>query len=132
MLVKIEGNNPSGSVKEPTVLSMIPGNKRRREIIPSDHLIEAISGNTGIALAMLAASRGYQLTLLMTDNISLERQVAMPAYAVRLILLDAKLGMEGGRDKMCEMVANGQGKMLDQFNNPDNSLAHYSATGHEM
>lgn len=132
VLVKLEGNNPGGSVKDRAVLSMMEGVERRKQIVTGDHLIEATSGNTGIALAMLAASRGYRLTLLMTENMSLERQAAVQAYGAKLILVDAKLGMEGARDKAREMVANGEGKMLDQFNNLDNALAHYHGTGPEI
>ncbi|MBP2167791.1 cysteine synthase B [Erwinia toletana] len=130
--LKLEGNNPAGSVKDRAALWMIQQAEQRGEIHPGDVLIEATSGNTGIALAMIAAMKGYQLKLLMPDNMSIERQAAMKAYGAGLILVSKQLGMEGARDLAQEMAARGEGKVLDQFNNPDNPLAHYSTTGPEI
>ncbi|TDB54183.1 cysteine synthase CysM [Photorhabdus luminescens] len=130
--VKLEGNNPAGSIKDRTALSMIQQAELRGEISPSDVLIEATSGNTGIALAMIAAVKGYRLKLLMPDNMSLERQASMRAYGAELILVSKKMGMEGARDLAQQMERNGEGKVLDQFNNPDNPLAHFTTTGPEI
>ncbi|WP_092876097.1 cysteine synthase CysM [Izhakiella capsodis] len=130
--VKLEGNNPAGSVKDRAALSMIQQGEVRHEIKPGDTLIEATSGNTGIALAMIAAMKGYKLRLLMPDNMSEERRVAMAAYGAELILVPRERGMEGARDLAREMAARGEGKVLDQFNNPDNPLGHYLTTGPEI
>ncbi|WP_345828496.1 cysteine synthase CysM [Erwinia sp. HDF1-3R] len=130
--LKLEGNNPAGSVKDRAALSMIQQAERRGEIQPGDVLIEATSGNTGIALAMIAAMKGYVLRLLMPENMSLERQAAMRAYGAELILVSREMGMEGARDLATDMAARGEGKLLDQFNNPDNPLGHYTTTGPEI
>ena len=131
--VKLEGNNPAGSVKDRAAFSMINEAERRQEITPGDTLIEATSGNTGIALAMIAAMKGYRMILLMPDNMSLERQAAMKAYGATLVLVSREQGgIEGARDLAMQMAANGEGKVLDQFNNPDNPLAHYRTTGPEI
>ncbi|MEQ9946347.1 cysteine synthase CysM [Pectobacterium aroidearum] len=130
--LKLEGNNPAGSVKDRAALSMIQQAENRGDIAPGDRLIEATSGNTGIALAMIAAVKGYRLRLLMPDNMSYERQTAMRAYGAELVLVNRKLGMEGARDRAKQMVLAGEGKTLDQFNNPDNSLAHFLTTGPEI
>jgi len=130
--LKMEGNNPAGSVKDRAAYSMIHQAELRGEIKPGDRLIEATSGNTGIALAMIAAMKGYRLRLLMPENMSQERQAAMRAYGAELILVSRELGMEGARDRALEMEAQGEGKVLDQFNNADNPLAHYRTTGPEI
>lgn len=130
--LKLEGNNPGGSVKDRAALSMIQQAERRGEIRPGDMLIEATSGNTGIALAMIAAMKGYRIKLLMPDNMSMERQAAMRAYGAELLLVSRELGMEGARDLALDMEARGEGKVLDQFNNPDNPLGHYVTTGPEI
>ncbi|RWR00851.1 cysteine synthase [[Pantoea] beijingensis] len=130
--LKMEGNNPAGSVKDRAALSMIQQAELRGEIRPGDVLIEATSGNTGIALAMIAAMKGYTLKLLMPDNMSLERRAAMEAYGAELILVSRESGMEGARDLAQQMAARGEGKVLDQFNNPDNPLGHYLTTGPEI
>jgi cysteine synthase B len=130
--VKLEGNNPAGSVKDRAALFMINEAQRRGDIAPGDVLIEATSGNTGIALAMIAALKGYRMKLLMPDNMSLERRAAMQAYGAELILVSKAQGMEGARAQAQEMAARGEGKVLDQFNNPDNPLAHYCTTGPEI
>ena len=130
--LKLEGNNPAGSVKDRAALWMIQQAEQRGEIQPGDVLIEATSGNTGIALAMIAAVKGYRLKLLMPDNMSIERQAAMKAYGAELILVSRERGMEGARDLAQAMATNGEGKVLDQFNNPDNPLAHYCTTGPEI
>ncbi len=130
--LKLEGNNPAGSVKDRAAFSMIDRAERRGEIQPGDVLIEATSGNTGIALAMIAAMKGYALKLLMPENMSVERQMAMQAYGAELILVSKTLGMEGARDLAKEMEARGEGKVLDQFNNPDNPLGHYTTTAPEI
>ncbi|EEP89831.1 Cysteine synthase B [Yersinia kristensenii ATCC 33638] len=130
--VKLEGNNPAGSVKDRAALAMIQRAELRGEISPGDVLIEATSGNTGIALAMIAAMKGYQLKLLMPDNMSQERQAAMRAYGAELILVSREQGMEGARDQALAMQAAGQGKVLDQFNNMDNPYAHFTGTGPEI
>ena len=130
--VKPEGNNPGGSVKDRAAKSMIEGAEQRGEIRPGDTLIEATSGNTGIALAMIAAIRGYKLKLLMPENMSAERQAAIKAYGAELVLVSRAQGMEGARDLAQQMAADGEGYVLDQFNNPDNPLAHYRTTGPEI
>jgi len=132
LLVKLEGNNPAGSVKDRPALHMIEQAERRGEIHPGDTLIEATSGNTGIALAMVAAMKGYRLKLIMPDNMSMERKAAMAAYGAELVLVTEAQGMEGARDLGIELQANGQGKLLNQFDNPDNPLAHYLGTGPEL
>ncbi|AJI94739.1 cysteine synthase B [Yersinia ruckeri] len=130
--VKLEGNNPAGSVKDRAALAMIQQAELRGEIHPGDVLIEATSGNTGIALAMIAAMRGYRMKLLMPENMSQERQAAMKAYGAELILVSRDQGMEGARDLAWSMAQQGQGKVLDQFNNQDNPLAHFTGTGPEI
>lgn len=130
--VKLEGNNPAGSVKDRAALSMIQRAEARGDIAPGDVLIEATSGNTGIALAMIAAMKGYRIKLLMPDNMSQERRAAMRAYGAELILVSKEQGMEGARDLAQAMEARGDGKVLDQFNNPDNPWAHYATTGPEI
>ncbi|CAM8627827.1 CysK Cysteine synthase [Burkholderiales bacterium] len=132
ILGKLEGNNPAGSVKDRPAMSMIMRAEARGEISPGDTLIEATSGNTGIALAMAAAIRGYRMVLIMPDNLSLERRQSMKAYGAELILVTQKQGMEGARDLALEMEAQGQGKVLNQFANDDNWLAHYETTGPEI
>jgi len=130
--VKLEGNNPAGSVKDRAALAMITRAEARGEIKPGDTLIEATSGNTGIALAMIAAVKGYRMTLLMPDNMSMERKAAMQAYGAKLVLVSREQGMEGARDLASEMAKRGEGIILDQFNNPDNPWAHYTTTGPEI
>ncbi|WP_145562110.1 cysteine synthase CysM [Yersinia aldovae] len=130
--VKLEGNNPAGSVKDRAALTMIQQAELRGEIAPGDVLIEATSGNTGIALAMIAAMKGYKLKLLMPENMSQERQAAMRAYGAELILVSREQGMEGARDRALLMQAEGLGKVLDQFNNTDNPYAHFTGTGPEI
>ncbi|CAK9885572.1 MAG: Cysteine synthase B [Candidatus Erwinia impunctatus] len=130
--LKLEGNNPAGSVKDRAALFMIQQAEARGQIAPGDVIIEATSGNTGIALAMIAAMKGYRIKILMPENMSLERQQAMRAYGAELILVSKSLGMEGARDEAQRMAARGVGKVLDQFNNPDNPLAHYTTTGPEI
>lgn len=130
--VKLEGNNPAGSVKDRAALSMIVEAEKRGDIKPGDTLIEATSGNTGIALAMIAALKGYRMKLLMPDNMSMERRAAMRAYGADLVLVTKEQGMEGARDLGQEMARRGEGFILDQFNNPDNPLAHYRTTGPEI
>ncbi|SFM10916.1 cysteine synthase CysM [Halopseudomonas yangmingensis] len=132
VLVKLEGNNPAGSVKDRPALSMISEAERRGEIQPGDTLIEATSGNTGIALAMAAAIKGYRMILIMPDNSTEERKAAMTAYGAELILVSREASMEGARDLALQMQAEGKGKVLDQFANPDNPLAHYHGTGPEI
>ena len=132
VLVKLEGNNPAGSVKDRPALSMIQQAELRGEISPGDRLIEATSGNTGIALAMVAAIKGYSMTLIMPDNLSDERKASMHAYGAELILVTEEQGMEGARDLAQEMQAKGKGKVLDQFANQDNPNAHYMRTGPEI
>lgn len=131
-LAKLEGNNPAGSVKDRPALNMIVGAEQRGEIRPGDTLIEATSGNTGIALAMAAAIKGYRMVLIMPENMSEERRVAMKAYGAELILVPQDEGMEGARDLAKQMEAQGEGRVLDQFANPDNPLAHYQGTGPEI
>ncbi|WP_109407140.1 cysteine synthase CysM [Proteus faecis] len=130
--VKLEGNNPAGSVKDRAALSMIEQAELRGEIKPGDTLIEATSGNTGIALAMIAAVKGYRLKLLMPENMSKERQASMQAYGAELILVSREVGMEGARDLAQQMERQGEGKVLDQFNNSDNPRAHFISTGPEI
>ena len=132
LLVKLEGNNPAGSVKDRPALSIISRAEERGEITPGDHLIEATSGNTGIALAMVAAIKGYKITLIMPDNMTAERKASMTAYGAKLILVSKEKSMEGARDLAKQMEAEGQGKVLDQFGNADNPLAHYRGTGPEI
>ncbi len=133
ILGKLEGNNPGGSVKDRPAYSMIKRAEERGEIRPGDRLIEATSGNTGIALAMIAAMKGYRMTLIMPDNLSSERRASMAAYGAELILTPAaKGGMEYARDLAMQMQAEGQGRVLDQFANPDNPRAHYETTGPEI
>ena len=129
ILVKLEGDNPAGSVKDRPVMSMIKRAQERGDIEPGDTLIEATSGNTGIALAMIAAILGYKMVLIMPENMSIERRASMKAYGAEIILTDS---METSRDLALEMEANGQGKVLNQFGNIDNPLAHYETTGPEI
>lgn len=132
LLVKLEGNNPAGSVKDRPALSMISHAELRGDIKPGDTLIEATSGNTGIALAMVAAIKGYRMILIMPDNSTAERKASMAAYGAELILVSKEAGMEGARDLALKMQAEGKGKVLDQFGNSDNPLAHYTTTGPEL
>ncbi len=132
ILGKLEGNNPAGSVKDRPALSMIHQAEARGEILPGDVLIEATSGNTGIALAMIAAMKGYRLMLVMPENQSAERRAAMRAYGAALTLVSREAGMEGARDLAARLEREGQGRVLDQFGNPDNPLAHYETTGPEI
>ncbi|WP_275099322.1 cysteine synthase CysM [Sedimenticola hydrogenitrophicus] len=132
LLVKLEGNNPAGSVKDRPALSMIQHAEDRGDIHPGDTLIEATSGNTGIALAMAAAIKGYRMILIMPDNLSLERRASMRAYGAELILVTKEEGMEGARDLAQQMEQRGEGKVLDQFANADNPLSHLEGTGPEI
>jgi len=132
ILLKLEGNNPAGSVKDRPALNMITQAQKRGEIKPGDTLIEATSGNTGIALAMAAAVMGYHMILIMPDNMSEERRAAMKAYGAELISVTQEQSMEGARDLALQMQAEGKGIVLDQFNNPDNPQAHYIGTGPEI
>jgi cysteine synthase B len=132
ILLKLEGNNPAGSVKDRPAVSMIKHAEARGEIKPGDRLIEATSGNTGIALAMAAAIKGYKMTLIMPDNMSAERIASMKAYGAEIILTPAKGSMEGAIDLARAMEARGEGRILDQFANPDNPRAHYEGTGPEI
>ena len=132
ILAKMEGNNPAGSVKDRPALSMIQHAEARGEISPGDVLIEATSGNTGIALAMVAAIRGYRMILIMPDNLSGERRRTMRSFGAELILVTKEEGMEGARDLAEKMEREGKGRILDQFANPDNPLAHYEGTGPEI
>ena len=132
ILAKLEGNNPAGSVKDRPALSMIKHAEERGEIKPGDRLIEATSGNTGIALAMAAAIKGYKMTLIMPDNMSAERIASMKAYGAEIILTPASGSMEGAIDLSREMEARGEGRILDQFANSDNPRAHYEGTGPEI
>ncbi|VVP63978.1 Cysteine synthase B [Pseudomonas fluorescens] len=132
LLLKLEGNNPAGSVKDRPALSMITRAELRGQIHAGDTLIEATSGNTGIALAMAAAIKGYKMILIMPDNSSAERKAAMTAYGAELILVSQEEGMEGARDLAQRMEAEGRGKVLDQFANGDNPEAHYTSTGPEI
>ncbi|HBO5519466.1 cysteine synthase B [Pseudomonas aeruginosa] len=132
LLVKLEGNNPAGSVKDRPALSMITRAELRGDIRPGDTLIEATSGNTGIALAMAAAIKGYKMILIMLDNSTAERKAAMTAYGAELILVSKEEGMEGARDLADKLQREGRGKVLDQFANGDNPEAHYHSTGPEI
>jgi cysteine synthase B len=132
VLCKMEGNNPAGSVKDRPAFYMIQGAQARGDIQPGDRLIEATSGNTGIALAMVGAILGYRMTLIMPDNLSDERKRAMTAYGAELILVSEKEGMEGARDLALAMEKEGQGRVLNQFANPDCPRAHYETTGPEI
>ncbi|MCT8470218.1 cysteine synthase CysM [Chromohalobacter canadensis] len=132
LLAKLEGNNPAGSVKDRPALSMLGEAEARGEISPGDTLIEATSGNTGIALAMAAAIKGYRMTLIMPESASSERKQAMAAYGAKLIEVSKDAGMEGARDLADEMIARGEGKPLNQFANTDNPLSHYRTTGPEL
>jgi cysteine synthase B len=132
VLVKLEGNNPAGSVKDRPALSMIIEAEARGDIRKGDTLIEATSGNTGIALAMVAAIKGYRMILIMPEGASLERRMTMKAYGAELILTPDETGMEGARDKAEAMAAAGEGIVLNQFANMDNPLAHYRSTGPEI
>lgn len=132
ILVKLEGNNPAGSVKDRPALSMIKHAEARGEIQPGDSLIEATSGNTGIALAMASAIKGYKITLIMPDNMSSERVASMKAYGAEIILTPAAESMEGAIDMSQKMQAEGKGRILDQFSNSDNPRAHYEGTGPEI
>jgi cysteine synthase B len=132
VLAKLEGNNPAGSVKDRPAISMIRHAEARGTIKPGDTLIEPTSGNTGIALAMAAATRGYRMLLIMPEHLSVERRQTMRAYGAEIVLTPQKGGMEGARDLAEKMVGEGKGVMLDQFANPDNPRAHYEATAPEI
>jgi cysteine synthase B len=132
VLAKLEGNNPAGSVKDRPAYNMIHHAQLRGDIKPGDTLIEATSGNTGIALAMVSAMLGYRLILIMPDNMTQERRAAMKAYGAELVLVSREQSMEGARDLALAMQAEGKGKVLDQFNNKDNPDAHYTGTGPEI
>ncbi|MGA7180562.1 MAG: cysteine synthase CysM [Thiobacillaceae bacterium] len=132
ILLKLEGNNPAGSVKDRPALSMIGRAEARGEIKPGDTLIEATSGNTGIALAMAAAMMGYKMILVMPEHLSIERRQSMAAYGAQIVLTAKAGSMEMARDVADQMVAEGKGVMLDQFSNPDNPIAHYETTGPEI
>jgi len=132
ILLKLEGNNPAGSVKDRPAISMIQQAELRGDIKPGDRLIEATSGNTGIALAMAAAIKGYKMTLIMPDNMSAERRSSMKAYGAEIILTPAAGSMEAAIDLARQMESNGEGRILDQFANPDNPLSHYKGTGPEI
>ncbi|MEW5769723.1 MAG: cysteine synthase CysM [Pseudomonadota bacterium] len=132
VLVKLEGNNPAGSVKDRPALAMIAKAEARGTIRPGDTLIEATSGNTGIALAMAASMRGYRMILIMPEHLSIERRQTMRAFGAELLLTPKAGGMEAARDLADRLVAEGRGIMLDQFSNPDNPLAHYETTGPEI
>jgi cysteine synthase B len=132
ILAKLEGNNPAGSVKDRPALSMIRHAEARGDISPGDTLIEATSGNTGIALAMVAAMKGYRMVLIMPEHMSVERRAVMKAFGAEIILVSQDASMEGARDLATEMGARGEGRVLDQFANPDNPRAHYETTGPEI
>ena len=132
LLVKLEGNNPAGSVKDRPALNMIQAAQARGEIKPGDRLIEATSGNTGIALAMAAAIKGYKMALIMPEHMSVERRATMKAFGAEIVLVSKAGGMEEARDLALRMQAEGKGKVLDQFSNPDNPAAHYLGTGPEI
>jgi cysteine synthase B len=132
VLAKLEGNNPAGSVKDRPALSMIGHAERRGEIKPGDTLIEATSGNTGIALAMAAAMKGYHMVLIMPEHMSIERRQVMKAFGAEIVLVTREQSMEGARDLAKQMEQDGKGTVLDQFSNPDNPLAHYEGTGPEI
>jgi cysteine synthase B len=132
VLVKLEGNNPAGSVKDRPALSMVREAEKRGDIRPGDTLIEATSGNTGIALAMVAAIKGYRMVLIMPENMSVERRAVMRSFGAEIVLVTREQGMEGARDLAKRMESEGEGRVLDQFSNPDNPLAHYLGTGPEI
>ncbi len=132
ILAKLEGNNPAGSVKDRPALGMIRHAEQRGEIKPGDTLIEATSGNTGIALAMVAAMKGYRMVLIMPEHMSVERRAVMKAFGAEIILVSREASMEGARDLADEMAGRGEGRVLDQFSNPDNPRAHYEGTGPEI
>jgi len=132
VLVKLEGNNPAGSVKDRPAYSMIRYAEDRGEIRPGDTLIEATSGNTGIALAMAAAIKGYRMVLVMPEHMSVERRAVMRAFGAEIVLVSREASMEGARDLALDMQARGEGRVLDQFSNPDNPRAHYEGTGPEI
>jgi cysteine synthase B len=132
ILVKLEGNNPAGSVKDRPALSMIQRAEARGDIKPGDTLIEATSGNTGIALAMAAAIKGYKMVLIMPETMSAERRASMKAYGAELVLVSKEASMEGARDLAMQMEREGKGKLLNQFANEDNPLAHFHSTGPEI
>jgi len=132
LLAKLEGNNPAGSVKDRPALNMIRNAERRGEIRQGDTLIEATSGNTGIALAMVAAMKGYRMVLIMPEHMSEERRAAMKAFGADIVLVSKQEGMEGARDLAHRMQSEGRGRVLDQFANPDNPAAHYVSTGPEI
>lgn len=132
VLAKLEGNNPAGSVKDRPALSMVCHAEQRGQIRPGDTLIEATSGNTGIALAMVAATKGYRLVLVMPEHMSIERRAVMKAFGAEIVLVSKEQGMEGARDLALRMAAEGQGQILDQFSNQDNPRAHYESTGPEI
>jgi len=132
ILVKLEGNNPAGSVKDRPAINMIRRAESRGDIKPGDTLIEATSGNTGIALAMAAAIKGYRMVLIMPSHMSDERKTAMSAYGAELILVSKEEGMEGARDLALQMQKDGKGMVLDQFANNDNPISHYESTGPEL
>ena len=132
VMVKLEGNNPAGSVKDRPAMTMIQLAEERGDIKPGDTLIEATSGNTGIALAMAAAIKGYKMVLIMPDNMTVERRASMKAYGAELITVTREQSMEGARDLALQMQADGKGIVLDQFNNQDNPVAHYKGTGPEI
>jgi len=132
VLCKLEGNNPAGSVKDRPALSMIRRAEERGTIRPGDTLIEPTSGNTGIALAMVAAMRGYRMVLIMPEHLSVERRQTMAAYGAEIVLTPKEGGMEAARDLADRMIADGKGVMLDQFANPDNPRSHYEGTGPEL
>ncbi|MEX0731340.1 MAG: cysteine synthase CysM [Aquisalimonadaceae bacterium] len=132
ILLKLEGDNPAGSVKDRPAISMIRRAEERGDIRPGDTLIEATSGNTGIALAMAAAIRGYRMVLIMPDNMTSERRASMRAYGAELVPVSREEGMEGARDLALRMQDEGKGRVLDQFANPDNWRAHYEGTGPEI
>ena len=132
ILAKLEGDNPAGSVKDRPAINMIKQAELRGDIKPGDRLVEATSGNTGIALAMASAMLGYKITLIMPENATDERKWAMTAYGAELILVTKEEGMEGARDLANQLQAQGKGVVLDQFNNPDNPMAHVNSTGPEI
>ena len=132
ILAKLEGNNPAGSVKDRPALSMIHHAEARGDIRPGDTLIEATSGNTGIALAMAAAMKGYRMVLIMPEHMSVERRAAMKAYGAEIVLVSKEASMEGARDLALQMQNEGKGRVLDQFSNPDNPRAHYESTAPEI
>ncbi|MDX2312557.1 MAG: cysteine synthase CysM [Gammaproteobacteria bacterium] len=132
VLAKLEGNNPAGSVKDRPALGMIRGAEERGELKPGDTLIEATSGNTGIALAMVAAAKGYSMTLIMPEHMSVERRTVMRAFGAKIVLVSWEGGMEEARDLAASLQSRGEGRVLDQFANPDNPRAHYETTGPEL